>query len=215
MSRKRAIVSNTPQVGIFTDKKSSKYNKLILEALLSQEITAWQIAEILKQKIIRTSDKESILERRYNIQKIYSVIQRKTGRLEDLKTKGYITEKSGKYQLTRKGLVALNIIKPDLVAIEVATNKNSLLEQFEKAVSVFPDEKIESLGIQIDVSQLKAHLKKIDPAKILGMILEETKALPSEGIELDRINEEDLLGLVKGRKSFQEKVFALGEGLEK
>jgi hypothetical protein len=103
LSRKRADKRNTPQIGIFLDKKSANYNLSILEALLSRGATAWQLAEILHKKTDPTQGKEVIEVKRYRTQKIYSVIQRKQGRIDDLKNKGYLKEENGVWDLTRKG----------------------------------------------------------------------------------------------------------------
>jgi hypothetical protein len=201
MSRKDAHKSNTQEIGIFADKKSSHYNKLILEALLSEELSAWKIAETLKEIIATTSKEQSTLEKRYHTQKIYSVIQRKSGRLNDLKSKGYINEHDGKWRLSTKGLIALCISKPDLVTSKL---KKEFQEQFLKAMNEMPEEL--TMGMKVDSSNIKPYLDKMNQTKELEVIVEEAKMLISYGIELDRISERDLLGLIKGQKSFQNKV---------
>jgi hypothetical protein len=202
MSRKKAEKNNI-RIGIFSDK-SAKYNLAILETLLPQKATAWQIAEALQKKINPAENKEV---RFYRTQKVYSVIQRKKGRLNDLRDKGYIKEQDGNWKLTKKGLIALNIKKPDLVANEIIANKEKLLTLFKEEVDRMPNDTIKQpLGIQIDLSKLKPLLVKIDPADFLSMLLEEARALLLKGIELDRIEEEEFIDLMKGRKSLQEKV---------
>jgi hypothetical protein len=201
MSRKRAEKNNI-RIGIFSDK-SAKYNLAILETLLPQKATAWQIAETIRKKK-PIEDKEAAF---YRTQKVYSVIQRKKGRLNDLKDKGYIKEEDGNWKLTQKGLIALNIKKPDLVANEIKANRERLLTLLREEVSKMPNDTIkEPLGIQIDLSRLKPLLAKIDPAEFLSILLEEARALLLKGIELDRIEEKEFIDLMKGRKSLQQKV---------
>jgi hypothetical protein len=195
MSCKYAEKGNIP-IGIFSGK-SAEYNLAILETLLPKEATAWQIAEALQKKRNPVVDKEA---RIYRTQRIYSVIQRKTGRLNDLKNKGYIKERDGKWSLTKKSLVALNIEKPELVANELQAEKHTLLEQFKKEVNSLPDDTVtHPFGIQVDFAKLKPVLAKMNPTELLVVLLEEAKALLLEGIELDRISEEDLLNLVMFR----------------
>jgi hypothetical protein len=171
--------------------------------LLPQKATAWQIAETIRKKK-PIEDKEAAF---YRTQKVYSVIQRKKGRLNDLRAKGYIKEEDGNWKLTKKGLIVLNIKKPDLVANEIKVNKEELLTLFREEVDRIPDDTLkEPLGIQIDLSKLKPLLSKIDPAEFLLMLLEEARALLLKGIELDRIEEEEFIDLMKGRRSLQEKV---------
>jgi len=195
MSRRNAEKSNI-QIGIFSDK-SAKYNLAILETLFSKEATAWQIAKALQKELKPTKNEEASSRRTQNI---YSVIQRKKGRLNELKDKGYIKERDKKWSLTKKGLIALNVKKPDLVAKRLQATKDTFLEQFEKEVSSLPNDTItHPLGIQIDFAKLKPALAKMNPTELLAILLEEAKALLLEGIELDRITEEDLLNLVKFR----------------
>jgi len=81
------------------------------------------------------------------------------------------------------------------------------LTLFKEEVSRIPNDTImEPLGIQIDLSKLKPLLIKIDLAEFLSMLLEEARALLLKGIELDRIEEEEFIDLLKGRRSLQEKV---------
>ena len=162
-----------------------------------KEATAWQIAKTLQKELKPTENKEAGSRRTQNI---YSVIQRKKGRLSELKNKGYIKERDRKWSLTKKGLIALNVKKPDLVTKELQAKEHTLLEQFKKEVSSLPNNTItHPLGIQIDFAKLKPALAKMNPTELLAILLDEAKALLLEGIELDRISEEDLLNLVKFR----------------
>ena len=195
MPRKYADKSNI-HIGIFSSK-SAEYNQAILETLLPKEATAWQIAKTIQKKRNPVMNKEATI---YRTQNIYSVIQRKKGRLNDLKNKGYIKERDKKWSLTKKGLVALYAKKPDLVTNKLEAEKHTLLEQFKKEVSSLPDDTItHPLGIQIDLAKTKHALAKINPTQLLAVLLEEAKALLLEGINLDKISEEDLINLAKYR----------------
>lgn len=210
MSRKGRGQSNTTHIGIFSDR-SAKYNLAILETLYKRGATAWQLAEILQKKINPSENKEV---RFYRSQKIYSVIQRKEGRLNDLRSKGYIEEKDGVWELTTKGVTALHIEKPDLVTHDLQANKNQVLEQFKQKTSTMSGTAKEPFGIQIDLSQMREGLGKTlkylleDPA-FLSAFIGEAKATISEGVDLDRIDGDTFLTLVIQRrplKSFLEKL---------
>ena len=197
MSRKQTRKSNI-HIGIFAGK-SMNYNLAILETLFQKQATAWQIAGTLQKKINPNEKKEV---RYYRAQKIYSVIQRKSGRLADLKSKGYIKEENGKWKLARKGLIALSIKKPDLVASGLQASRDALATMFKEYIDNMPNETIrEPLGIQIDLSEIKSYLKEIDPTRVLRTILEDSKILLSQGIELDSISEEDLFDIIMARSA--------------
>ena len=199
MSRKKKEKSNI-HIGIFSGK-SVNYNLAILETLFQEQATAWQIAGTLQKKINPSEKKEVRL---YRTQKIYSVIQRKSGRLADLKSKGYIIEANGKWKLTKKGLIALSIKKPDLVASGLQASKDTLATIFKEYVNAIPNETIrEPLGIQIDLSKIKLSLQEMNPTSFLRTLLEESRALLSEGIELDRISAEDLFYMAMARSISQ------------
>jgi len=200
MSRRKTEKSNI-HIGIFSGK-SSNYNLAILETLFQKQATAWQIAVALQKKKINPSEEKEA--RFYRAQKIYSVIQRKSGRLTDLKSKGYIIETEGKWKLAKKGLVALSIKRPDLVASGLQASENSMLTKFREQVNALPNETIrEPLGIQIDLSKIKLSLQEMNPTSFLRTLLEESRALLSEGIELDRISAEDLFYMAMARSISQ------------
>ena len=195
MSRRKTEKSDI-HIGIFSGK-SSNYNLAILETLFQKQATAWQIADILQKKINPSGKKEV---RFYRTQKIYSVIQRKSGRLTDLKSKEYINETEGKWKLAKKGLIALSIKKPDLVASGLQASENIMLTKFKEQVNALPNDTIkEPLGIQIDLSKIKLSLQEMNPTSFLRTLLEESRVLLSEGIELDRISAEDLLYMAMAR----------------
>jgi hypothetical protein len=71
---------------------------------------------------------------------------------------------------------------------------------FNKYVDAIPnDSMIEPLGIQIDISKIKLYLKESDPTVVLKKILEDSRILLSQGIELDSISENDLLDIIMAR----------------
>lgn len=195
MSRKRAIMSNTPQVGILADRKSSKYNQLILEALFEKELTAWELSEIIKEKMPSKEKIENALEKRYHTQKIYSVIQRKNGRLDDLKNKGYVTENNGVWSTTKKALIALSIDKPELINSKMQSNKEKFTKLFDLYIENNKNVK-NVFGLSIDLSKMKPFFEKVDFGYLFELIIEEAKVLLTSGIELDRISEDDFLSII-------------------
>jgi hypothetical protein len=199
MSRRKTEKSDI-HIGIFSGK-SSNYNLAILETLFQKQATAWQIAVTLQKKINPNEKKEI---RFYRTQKIYSVIQRKSGRLTDLKSKEYIKETEGKWKLAKKGLIALSIKKPDLVASGLQASEDIMLTKFKEQVNALPNETIkEPLGIQIDLPKIKLSLQEMNPTSFLRTLLEESRVLLSEGIELDRISAEDLFYMAMARSISQ------------
>lgn len=200
MSRDKTKKSNI-HIGIFSGK-SAEYNLAILETLFLKKATAWKIARILQNKI-NPSDKNEV--KYYRAQKIYSVIQRKSGRLADLKSKGYLKETNGNWGLTRKGLVALSVRKPELVESGLQSVKGVYADIFSRYVNAIPDEKIVApFGIQIDLSKLKPYFRGIDPTSKVKMLIEESKILLSQGIELDSISEKDLFDIAMVRSARKE-----------
>ena len=109
-------------IGIFNGK-SAIFNLAILETLFSDELTTWQIAKNL-QKTLKPKKQMEIGSR---IRHIYSDIQRKTGRLNDLKAKGYLKEENKIWSLTYKAYIALYAKKPELFAKHL--NNESLMEK--------------------------------------------------------------------------------------
>ena len=186
--------SNVPQIGIFTEKgRTATYNRLILQVLTTTGgLETYQLVEKLKEIMSSTDIQETKLEKRYRVQKIYSVIQRKNGRLNDLKSKGYIKEENGKWDITKKGLIAVSIDKPELVNKILQSNKEKFYELSNsmtgKARTIF--------GMEINLAEIRPLFKKIDFAHVYQLIVEEAKVLLLSGFELDRIDENDFLGIV-------------------
>jgi hypothetical protein len=212
--KKSDVVSknDNPQVGIFTDKnkRTVTYNRLILQILLTESLEARPLAKKIKEIMNPKQIKETKLEKRDRIQKIYSVIQRKNkGRLDDLKSKGYIVDENGKWSLTKKGLIALSVENLEIVTKEIQAQNNNIIARLKERVEEMPNEMREPLGVKVDITEAKPRLARIDPSKVLIIMLEEARALISKGIDLDRISEEDLEDLVRARRSFLEKVIKL------
>jgi len=213
MSRKKPEKRNI-KIGIFTDK-SKAYNQAILETLYSlQAATTWQIAKNIQEKQKPTENREIRDSRAH---KIYSVIQRKGGRLNDLEEKGYVTSNEGLWMLTIKGNIALAIIKPGLL------NEHGAIEEgiikFEEALKNMPEGIAHApLGISIDRGHFKKDFPKIsnqlrrDPS-VFKLIVEETRQLLLEGINLDAINEYSLASLLLARKSVANAIFKLSRSL--
>ena len=202
MSRRNGKKSNLT-IGIFTDK-SATYNLAILETLDKLDhATAWQIAKRIaeQQKPIPNKDMETRSRR------IYSVIQRKTGRLNDLAGKGYIRETEGLWELTVKGSIALAIKKPDVLTSLENTSKNRVYyEQVTKTINAMPEETLKfPFGISVNTTETKQDLHKIveqlknDPHGF-PVLIEETKSVLSNGINLDVIDEFTLFSLLFKRK---------------
>lgn len=213
MSRKKAEKSKPP-IGIFLDKKSVNYNLSILEILFSQEATTWQIAEILQKKKYTTIKNQDT--QRYRTQKIYSVIQRKGGRLDDLKNKGYITirykDKDGDHwDYTLKGLIALYVKEPELVT--------KTLEQEEKDRPKLVHAWLDELLSEPDFKPVEEEIEFPEPQKTFmkqitttnssenrfifyTTFLKEAEFLVSRGIiNLDRISKDDLLNLISHKST--------------
>jgi hypothetical protein len=166
---------------------------------------AWQIAEALLRKKDPDFNKEIKEVKRYHTQKIYSVIQRKNGRLEDLRNKGYIEEKEGIWQLTAKGILALHLIEPELVTNKLQAEKDQYLGEFKQKTSTMSGVLKEPFGIQIDLSQMREGLGKtltylFEESGFFPLFIEEAKALIDEGVDLDRIGEDTFLILILQRK---------------
>lgn len=209
MIRKKAEQSNTSHIGIFADK-SAKYNLGILETLYKlQAATAWQIAKTLSATPEMSKE---VLD--YRARNLYSIIQRKKGRLADLKSKGYIQQQEGLWSLTQKGRFALEIKCPEL------------LEEPEKEVKLIFDPNKQKFTISqpfgIPLTPLRAVndvLKIVDqlgysPGVLNNVILSEVKTLLTEGIDLDRISEDTLVALLFGSSRFADTLDNLIKFLE-
>jgi len=204
MSRKRSGNRDIVRIGIF-EGKSSKNNQDILEVLQQHEpLTSWKIAEMIQRKRKPTPDKEAKQNR---IRKIYSVIQRRGGRLQELQDKHYVTAHNGKWRLTPKGYIAVYIKKPDLFSkLDMETRKRGtaiLQNHFRKVGDIK-----EPFGISINGNQFRKDARKVlrhmrKDVSFFKLLVEETEQLTRKGINLDVITIEELVGLLAARKSFK------------
>jgi hypothetical protein len=204
MSRRKAEKSNIPRIGIFTDK-SATYNLKILEILDKlNHATAWQIAKKIAegQKPIANMDMETQSRR------IYSVIQRENGRLNDLANKGYIRESERLWELTIRGGIALAIKNPAVLAELEAKDRSRAYDQVTQSINAMPETVLNApFGITVNRSETKKDLLKTlsslkNNPSLYRMFIEETKDI-CQKIDLDGIDEFTLLSMIVNRSQFQ------------
>ncbi len=208
ISRKKPQKSNIV-IGIFTGKEAA-YHLAILKTLYKlNNATAWQIAKTI------TEAKKPILNkdiRETKSRKIYSVIQRKNGRLNELAGKGYIEANEGLYELTIKGYVALAIKDPAIVDAE---NKDQSVEKFREIIKDMPEDVANlPLGINVNRSEYKKGIGLfLDNVKskpeVFKAIVEETKEVLAQGVDLDRIDIFTLVSLLMNRKQTRDIIMSL------
>lgn len=210
MSRKKAKKSNV-RIGIFEGKRG-RNNQAILEVLWEQQdhaLTGWEIAKGMLNKLKPTSDREKA---EYRTRNIYSVIQRNDGRLSELQKKNYIFTENRKYRLSWwKGRIAVFIQNPRIlekVDMETYTQAFSLMRRNMKTP---PDQEIKlPFGMTLSVKggefrksieQFLTHLQN-DPL-LIRLVVDETKQLLKQGIDLDLVTDENLVALLAGRKAIK------------
>src|SRR5271157_217269 len=200
MSRRKTKKSNT--IGIFKDK-SREYNLAILRELYSRGAAkAWQLAERIQKKRNPglTNKAEIFVEK----QAIYSVIQRKKGRLEDLAAKGYIEESDGLWMLTLKGNLELSLqqdIQKELESVGSEVTDEAI-GVFRRRVETIPDGTIRApFGLSFDRGRSKEDMLRMaqhimkNPSVFRALAME-IQNLVDEGIDLDRIDENQLVILL-------------------
>jgi len=202
MSRKVNQKSNMLHIGIFEEKKPG-YNKLILETLLTEgDLNTWGIARHICQ-IRNPNVIPEILY--YRSQKIYAVIQRKKGRVEDLQSKGYITytldKDNGKWSLTFKGRMAILCLRPELnKMVHPSYDMSIRFSRLFKTMGPIPNKISMPFGGEIDGSVVKTFLSWLKPeftkSNLSSLLVEATKNLVAEGIDLDRIKNEKFIMLL-------------------
>lgn len=117
-------MSAISKIGIFTGRERV-YNEFILKTLFVKPnpMKGWDIAKEVYHSLVRNS----VLPKRWKeldwysvTQKIYSVLIRKNGRLDDLRKKGYIggrkAENSTVWYLGVKGAIATLILDKKLIS---------------------------------------------------------------------------------------------------
>lgn len=209
MLRKKAKNRNL-KIGIF-EGKQAKYNQAILEALFHQNIslTSWQIAKSMQSILKPTSNKEI---KQTRTRKIYSVIQRKGGRLDELSDKGYIYTIDGRWGLNLwKGYIAVLIKNPEIIQKLDDKECGYSLESLKQHLGVPPD--IEApFGISINGEKMKADAERLLGAlcmlepKFAFFLVEEVKELLRTGIDLDAIDNYALVVLLSQKRSVKKRL---------
>jgi len=210
MSRRKPKNRNL-KIGIF-EGKAAKYNQAILEALYLQNnsLSSWQIAKLIRAKLKATSNREKMESR---TRKIYSVIQRKGGRLYELLDKGYIDLIDGKWSLTVwKGYITVLIKNPEIIKKLDEKECESDLKSLKQSLEAPPD--IEApFGIAINGKKLKADvehlleaLEGIKDPKFVFFLIGEIKELLRTGIDLDAINNHALVVLLSQKRSVKKRL---------
>lgn len=185
-------------IPIFEGKQAT-YNKAILEALLTEgPMSAWQLAKHITPKIETVKRTLASTE----TQKVYSVLVRKDGRLDDLKSKEYISlnEETQKWEIAAKGMIAICIEKPQLKPlINLQYWNKHVIGNFK-----IPKEKMEIplVGITIDgeiwgknLSNLLSKFKAGNVSTV-DRIVGDAKKLIDEGVNLDKISTRSLIQLL-------------------
>jgi hypothetical protein len=185
-------------IPIFEGKQAT-YNKAILEALLTEgEMSAWQLAKHITPKIETVKRTLASTE----TQKVYSVLVRNEGRLNDLKGKEYISlnEETQKWEIAAKGIIAICIEKPQLKPlINLQYWNNHVIGNFK-----IPKEKMEIplVGITVDGEVWGKHLSnllskfKAGNVSTVDRIVGDAKKLIDEGVNLDKISTRSLIQLL-------------------
>lgn len=211
MIRKKTEKSNTPIIGIFTGK-SAKHNLEILKTLNSlKTATSWQIAKTMSAS--PEMGKEAL---DYRARNLYSIIQRPKGRLNDLKSKGYVKKEKDLWQLTDKGSIALAIRCPELLENDIRLDfQFDVLTFLTDKIKENPGVKLEQLfGKDVEVSGILNELVSVtdqlnNVSKATEEAILEVKRLINEGIDLDRITESTLIALLMNSSRFRESLMNL------
>jgi len=192
------------KIPIFTGKKAG-YNRLILETLLEAEnltLTEWELAKHIQAKTKTQGDWYS------QAQRIYSLLIRKKGRLEELNNKGYIDWKRNKVELTFKGMLAAVLSNPELEERAIKMWEHAvksgmgMLPVFVSKVARTQRTRLPLVGININGKRMKrlflAFAKGLAAnAKVeFKAMIEHIKKLIRNGLNLDEISEFDLLNMV-------------------
>ena len=184
-------MSINAKIGAFKGKKAW-YNQMILKVLLKHgSLTTWGIAKRLFQMKTDIKNPEIAYAR---TQKIYSVIGRKDGRLEELRKKEYVNLENKNWDLAFKGFAIL-IKKPELLSEvnDYYFEKPPVdLIKFGKKNVSFPF----GVRVQINKRQFLDTVKSLSGRSMLMKIVKSMEKLVLEGIDLDRISTTNLLLLI-------------------
>lgn len=172
------------QVGIFQGKKG-KYNKLIFQALHEEGyLSAWQIAKYISKK-----DSERRKRNWYHeTQKVYSVLIRKNGRLEELVNKEYVKKTPRGYRTTYpKGYCLALTLFQDVRIPKIDVFDINLLLQGVKAQ--YPTDDVDTYASLKEMLEIYAELyPKEEGYKLLAKA---TLGMLGLGLNLDAVGNED------------------------
>ena len=212
------------KIGIFKGR-SATYNKLILQVLTEalsrgERLKEWELAKRIQKKLNKGNNWY------VEAQKIYSVLIRKNGRLNELKNKWYIQceveEEDGRrvrYWLpTPKGLVSALILDPNLIdgvvnspiweSKEFKKGLTKRVKKFRKTVQKGP------VPIKVASKPLKKLLFQfIDSFKDkqrLRQLITDTKYLINKGFQLDLMDETDFCLMLQVTPTIKEMQKKLG-----
>lgn len=172
------------QVGIFQGKKV-KYNKLIFKALHEEGyLSAWQIAKYISKK-----DPERRKRNWYHeAQKVYSVLIRKNGRLEELVNKEYVQKTPRGYRTTYpKGYCLALTLFQDVRIPKIDVFDINLLLQGAKAQ--YPTDDVDTYASLKEMLEIYTELySKEEGYRVLAKA---TSALLDLGLNLDALSNEE------------------------
>jgi len=198
-------MSHEARIGVFEGRKGT-YNMAILEVLLRYgPLTNWEISKKLCQLV-----KEAPGPDFYQSQKIFSVIARKQGRLEELDQKEYIVSQDGKWELCFPKGLAILIKKPEIGPDMNVYYLRKPPFNFPKFKQVKKLKLPFGLKLQVDPKQLESAINNfmasLNIRKVHSFMARRLHDLIQEGIDLDRIRNENLALLVfqdmKGSESW-------------
>jgi len=181
--------------GIFQGKQRRK-NELILKSLVSGAKTTTQIAEYIYLNPENAIIKPSMVNRN-KVKTEVSMISRKGSRLEELKTKGYITHnKDNLWELTLKGLgVALTLFDSlALIYPQVKSSLHSFVRELKQRISKNP-----TLPAFFKSSTFIQSIKLFESRKFIQLLKDSTNEQMRLGLNLDQISEEDFFATLAGR----------------
>jgi hypothetical protein len=182
-------------LGIFQHKKE-EYNRLILKSLAFGSKTTKQIGEyIYLNREERPKPKDNMEN---EVRTIVSIISRKGYRLEELKSKQYILQEKGFYNLTAKGMC---------VALTLFNTVSDIFPYFKS------DSTMQVLKERIyEVPQIKSFVQAYLPEKTIASWFEFAKSpeylqflkdyaneLISQGVDLDRMSENEFQTALYGK----------------
>lgn len=179
-------------ISILTGKKG-RYNRLILEVLAENPngLKAWDIAKEIWKRL-------KVEEDWYRgAQRIYSLLIRKGGRLEELESKEYIVSKENKWQLTEKGLITVLVMKPEFKSKykeEIGAMVDKFLKEFNKIKAVAKDNRLLIELLDMYISIVKTGLEDLD--FVIDEIVKNTRKLIMSGVNLDLIPSNNVFLLI-------------------